>query len=92
MCFALSALEPGKYLNILAGEEIQGLPPGRLGDANATLYNKDAEAGYAGYLAAEFTYPILPPHEGGADWFYSLPKHEDLCHPAEKIYADYLAR
>jgi alpha-L-fucosidase len=42
------------------------------------------------YLLAEFTYPILPPHEGGAVWFYSLPKHDGLCHPAEKLYADYL--
>ena len=34
------------------------------------------------YLAAEFTYPILPPHKGGALWFYSLPEHDNLCHPA----------
>jgi alpha-L-fucosidase len=42
------------------------------------------------YLLAEFTYPILPKHQGGADWFYSLPKFDKLCLPAEKIYADYL--
>ena len=64
--------------------------PGKLGDANATKYNKDAETSHSGYLAAEFTYPILPPHKGGASWFYSLPKHDNLCHPAEKIYSDYL--
>ena len=23
-------------------------------------------------------------------WFYSLPEHDHLCLPAEKIYADYL--
>jgi len=40
---------------------------------------------------AEFTYPILPNHaEGGADWFYSLPKHDHLAHSAGKIYGDYL--
>ena len=39
---------------------------------------------------AEFTYPILPKHKGGAMWFYSLPEHDHLCLPAEKIYADYL--
>jgi alpha-L-fucosidase len=22
-------------------------------------------------------------------WFYSLPKHDNLCHPAEKLYKDY---
>ena len=64
--------------------------PGKLGDANATKYNKDAEASHSGYLAAEFTYPILPPHKGGAMWFYSLPKHDGLCHPAMKLYKDYV--
>ena len=63
--------------------------PGEIGDVNATKYNKDAEASYAGYLAAEFTYPILPSHKGGADWFYSLPKHDNLCHSAKKLYKDY---
>jgi alpha-L-fucosidase len=43
------------------------------------------------YRLAEFTYPILPKdHKGGAMWFYSLPQHDGLCLPAEKIYADYL--
>ena len=23
-------------------------------------------------------------------WFYSLPKHDGLCLPAEKLYQDYL--
>ena len=23
-------------------------------------------------------------------WFYSLPKHDNLCLPAEKLYRDYL--
>jgi alpha-L-fucosidase len=64
--------------------------PGKLGDANSTKYNKEAETSYKGYHVAEFTYPILPSHKGGADWFYSLPKHDNLCHPAEKLYQDYL--
>ncbi|HRZ84300.1 MAG TPA: alpha-L-fucosidase [Candidatus Hydrogenedentes bacterium] len=64
--------------------------PGPVGDAAASEYNKDAEKGYTGYLAAEFTYPILPAHEGGADWFYSLPQHDALCHPAEKLFEDWL--
>lgn len=63
--------------------------PGKLGDASTTRYNKDAEANYRGYLLAEFTYPILPDHEGGADWFYSLPEHDNLCLPAGKIFEDY---
>jgi alpha-L-fucosidase len=64
--------------------------PGPIGSAGAASFNKDNEAQYRGYLLAEFTYPILPPHEGGAMWFYSLPKHDGLCLPAEKIYQDYL--
>jgi alpha-L-fucosidase len=63
--------------------------PGRIGDASATRYNKEGEANYEGYLVAEFTYPILPPHEGGADWFYSLPAHDQLCKPANEIFEDY---
>ena len=63
--------------------------PGPVGDASATKYNKEAEANYKGYLVAEFTYPILPPHKGGAMWFYSLPIHDSLCHPAGKLYQDY---
>ncbi|MDR1202290.1 MAG: alpha-L-fucosidase [Tannerellaceae bacterium] len=38
---------------------------------------------------AEFTYPILPEHEGGAMWFYSLPEHDGLVHPASKLLDDY---
>ena len=63
--------------------------PGKIGDASTTKYNKEAEANYKDYLAAEFTYPILPEHKGGADWFYSLPKHDHLCKPAEDLYKDY---
>jgi alpha-L-fucosidase len=64
--------------------------PGPIGDANASKYNKEGESNYTGYLVAEFTYPILPEHEGGAQWFYSLPKHDRLCLPPEKIFNDYV--
>ena len=64
--------------------------PGLIGDTSTTKYNKEAEANYKGYLTAEFTYPILPKHEGGADWFYSLPQHDNLCKSAEDLYKDYL--
>ena len=63
--------------------------PGTLGDRNAAWKKHHFKEGYEGFLVAEFTYPILPEHEGGADWFYSLPEHDKLCHPAEKIYQDY---
>jgi alpha-L-fucosidase len=62
---------------------------GALGDASAVHNAKNlARETSHDYKVVEFTYPILPKHKGGADWFYSLPKHDGLCHPAEKIYAD----
>ena len=64
--------------------------PGPIGDRSTSRYNKEAEESYQGYLAAEFTYPIQPWREKGAHWFYSLPAHENLCHPADKLYQDYL--
>jgi len=43
------------------------------------------------YTVAEFTYPILPPHDGpGAEWFYSVLTLDQSCLPAEKLYQDYL--
>jgi alpha-L-fucosidase len=63
--------------------------PSPLADPSGAGFNKGHMEGYAGYRLAEFTYPILPPHKGGAMWFYSLPEHDNLCHPAGKLYADY---
>ncbi len=64
--------------------------PGPIGGRNLRRHGKGMEDGQKGFLVAEFTYPILPPHRGGAQWFYSLPKHDALCHPPEKVYRDYL--
>ena len=64
--------------------------PGPIGDENAVWKKHHFKEGYDDFLVAEFTYPILPEHKGGADWFYSLPEHDKLCHPAEKIYQDYI--
>jgi alpha-L-fucosidase 2 len=63
--------------------------PSALDDMSGAGYNKHA-VDFKGYIAAEFTYPILPEHKGGAMWFYSLPEHDNLCITAEKIYGDYL--
>jgi len=62
--------------------------PGPLTDTKSAPYIKGVAS--KSFLLAEFTYPILPGHEGGAQWFYSLPKHDGLCRPAEAIYKDYL--
>ena len=62
--------------------------PGPLSDHQAAgPHMKDAPS--RNYLLAEFTYPILPAHKGGAMWFYSLPEHDHLCYSAEKLYGDY---
>jgi hypothetical protein len=89
------SFQPNSFVGFNHGEPAGRLSlremgrPGPIGDTKATKYNKEAEGTYKGYLAAEFTYPILPPHQGGAMWFYSLPKHDQLCHSAEKVYLDY---
>jgi alpha-L-fucosidase len=90
------SLQPGCFVGFHHGDQ-EGADirlgemgrPGPLEDhAAAGPHMKDAPS--KSYRLAEFTYPILPPHKGGAMWFYSLPKHDGLCHPAEKLYADYL--
>ncbi len=63
--------------------------PSALNDASGSGLNRKA-ASYKKYLVAEFTYPILPAHWGGANWFYSLPKYDNICTDAQKIYRDYL--
>lgn len=91
----MHALQPNTFVGFNHGVPAGRLclrergKPGNLGDASATKYNKD-HAAHKGFLVAEFTYPILPPHRGGADWFYSLPKHDNLCHSVDKLYNDYL--
>lgn len=62
---------------------------GPIGDKKAVWGAEHIKSDYSNFLVAEFTYPILPKHKGGADWFYSLPIHDTLCLPAEKIYYDY---
>jgi alpha-L-fucosidase len=64
--------------------------PGPLEDASAAGPHLNMKDGKHNWQLAEFTYPILPPHEGGAMWFYSLPKHDRLVHPASKLFDDYL--
>ncbi len=92
----VKSLQPGCFVGFNHGDQ-QGADirlgelgrPGPLGDNTAAgPYMKDAPA--KSYLLAEFTYPILPDHQGGAMWFYSLPMHDSLCRPAESIYRDYL--
>jgi alpha-L-fucosidase len=92
----VKSLQPGCFVGFNNGDQ-DGCDirlgemgrPGPLDDHKAAGPHMDKPAAKT-YRLAEFTYPILPAHEGGAVWFYSLPKHDGLCHTAEKIYADYL--
>jgi len=90
------SLQPGCFVGFNHGDQ-EGADirlgemgrPGPLSDPQgAGPYMKTAPS--RSYLLAEFTYPILPPHQGGAMWFYSLPRHDGLCHSAQKLYKDYL--
>ncbi len=75
--------------DIQLGEHGRPGPVGRKTGVGAD----SGDPAYDGYLVAEFTYPILPKgamRQGGADWFYSLPEHDDKALPADKLYADYL--
>ncbi len=73
-------------VHIRLGEEGK---PGAVNDPkSAGPFMKESRGG--DYLLAEFTYPIEPKHAGGAAWFYSLPKHDNLCKSANELYKDYL--
>lgn len=90
-------LQPNTFCGFNSGKPAGRLSLRERGKAgpiggDGLTWNKDAgsnEKNHQGYYVAEFTYPLLPKHEGGADWFYSLPKHDSLVYPAEKIFADY---
>ncbi len=63
--------------------------PSPLGDPSGAGFNRGHMKDYAGYIAAEFTYPILPRHKGpGAMWFYSVPALDQSCLPAAQLYRD----
>ncbi len=88
--------QPGCFIGYNHGEASGDIRLGEMGhpsplnDASGAGFGSADAKGKTGYLVAEFTYPILPAHEGGAQWFYSLPKHDTLCLSADKLYADYL--
>ncbi|MBI5832812.1 MAG: alpha-L-fucosidase [Armatimonadetes bacterium] len=89
------SLQPGCFVGFNHGDQ-QGADI-RLGEMGrpGPLADQSAAGPYAAkaansYRLAEFTYPILPTHEGGAMWFYSLPRHDNLCRDAASLYEDYL--
>ncbi len=86
-CFVGFNSGPQEEADIRLGEEGHPAP---LSDVTGAGFNSEHMSTANHHRLAEFTYPILPKHKGGAMWFYSLPKHDNLCLPADKLYADYL--
>ena len=89
------ALQPDCFIGFNNGAAAGDIRLGEMGhpapldDVSGAGFNHGHMKGYKGYRLAEFTYPILPGHQGGAQWFYSLPKHDGLCRTVEQLYADY---
>ena len=90
------ALQPGCFVGFNHGDQKGALirlgemgRPHPMGTPTPAVLRTDGRT-YYDYLVAEFTYPILPKHRGGAMWFYSLPEHDNLCKSAEDLYRDYL--
>jgi alpha-L-fucosidase len=86
--------QPGCFIGYNHGAKSGDIRLGEMGrpgpvEQKTGIGADHGDANYRGYLLAEFTYPILPGHKGGAQWFYSLPIHDKLCLPAEKLYKDY---
>jgi len=90
------SLQPGCFIGYNHGEQTSA--DIRLGEMGKPSPLHDSSGGgpyqvkdqKTKYLLAEFTYPILPPHQGGAMWFYSLQRHDNLVRPADSLYKDYL--
>lgn len=83
----VKSLQPGCFVGFSGGDQ-KGADIRLDEETGEASPLADGEA--SGYRLATFTYPLLPAHQGGAVWYYSLPKHDKLCHPAEKVYSDYL--
>jgi alpha-L-fucosidase len=90
------ALQPGCFVGFNNGPPAGDIRLGEMGhpaplkDVSGAGFASGDMKGYDAYHLAEFTYPIEPAHQGGAQWFYSLPQYDKLCLPAEKLYKDYL--
>jgi alpha-L-fucosidase len=89
-CFVGFNTGPQDGADLRLGERSQAAPldtvvPGSIGVEDMKKHS--------GFLAAEFTYPILEGQEKqrlrGAQWFYSLPENDHRAASADKIFADY---
>jgi alpha-L-fucosidase len=97
----VKSLQPDCLVGYNHGEASGDLRLGEMGHGSAlddlagSGYNAKFAKGYSGYVAAEFTYPILGGNQRGTPqfgrWFYTRGELEQVSVPAEEIYRDYLA-
>jgi len=96
----VKSLQPDCLVGYNHGEPSGDLRLGEMGygsaldDVSGSGYNAKFAKGYSGYVAAEFTYPILGGNKRGTPyfgrWFFTTPEWENVVTPAEDIYRDYL--
>ena len=96
----VKSLQPNCLVGYNHGDASGDLRLGEMGhgsslkDLAGSGYNARFAKGYDGYVAAEFTYPILGGNRRGTPqfgrWFYSHPEWDEITTPAEDLYRDYL--
>jgi alpha-L-fucosidase len=92
----IKGLQPGCFVGFNHGEPAGDLRLGEMGSptplddpSGAGVGRKQKETWeYKGYLAAEFTMPILAGRKSGR-WFYTNPNDKNKAMPAEEIFALY---
>ena len=92
----VKSLQPGCFVGFNHGQPAGDLRLGEMGSptplddpSGAGVGAKQKEArGYKGYLAAEFTMPILAGRKSGR-WFYTNPEDHNKAMPAEEVFALY---
>jgi len=96
----VKSMQPACFVGYNSGAPGGDLRLGEMGhassldDLSGSGFNRGYVKGYGGYLAGEFTYPILGGNTAGTPqygrWFYTRPEWDAIVTPAAKIYGDYL--
>lgn len=79
-------LRLGEYGHAAALDETGG-EDGAAGKGDGAGFGAKDAAGYDGYVAAEFTFPIMNAKQ--SRWFYSMPQWDDIAMKAQEIYEHY---
>ncbi len=96
----VKSLQPNCLVGYNHGDASGDLRLGEMGhgsaldDVSGSGYNAKFAKNYSGYVAAEFTYPILGGNRRGTPyfgrWFYTRPEWDNVAASADDIYRDYL--